>query len=139
MSLEELWNTLKNATDCKTLLKKHLTEEVYQQLKDRKTKFDGTLIHCIKSSGCNNLDGGCGIFASDPDAYEVFKEVLHPVIKDYHKVSEIKHSKPDFGDFNNLGFGDLDPSGDFIVSTRVRVGSSHASYGFPPMVNAEVS
>lgn len=89
--------------------------------------------------GCKNLDSGCGIYASDPEAYDVFKEVLHPVIKDYHKVPEIKHPQPDFGDLNNLGFGDLDPSGDFIVSTRVRVGRSHASYGFPPVVNAEVS
>ena len=49
MSLEELWNKLKNATDCKSLLKKHLTPEVYEQLKDKKTKFGGTLIHCVQS------------------------------------------------------------------------------------------
>lgn len=84
------------------------------------------------------MDSGCGIYASDPEAYDVFKEVLHPVIKDYHKVSEVKHPKPDFGDLNNLGFGDLDPDNEFIVSTRVRVGRSHASFGFPPVVNAEV-
>ena len=84
------------------------------------------------------MDSGCGIYASDPEAYDVFKEVLHPVIKDYHKVSEVKHPKPDFADLNNLGFGDLDPDNEFIVSTRVRVGRSHASFGFPPVVNAEV-
>ncbi|XP_062591518.1 taurocyamine kinase-like [Saccostrea cucullata] len=136
MSLEELWNKLKNATDCKSLLKKHLTPEIYEQLKDKKTKFGGTLLHCIQS-GCKNLDSGCGIYASDPEAYDVFKEVLFPVIQDYHKVSEVKHPQPDFGDLNNLGFGDLDPSGEYIVSTRVRVGRSHASFGFPPVCNAE--
>jgi hypothetical protein len=93
----------------------------------------------ISVSGCKNLDSGCGIYACDPEGYDVFQDVLNPIIKDYHKVAEIQHPKPDFGDLNNLGFGDLDPSGELIVSTRVRVGRSHASFGFPPVVNAEVS
>jgi hypothetical protein len=97
------------------------------------------VIVVISVSGCKNLDSGCGIYASDPEGYDVFEDVLNPVIKDYHKVAEIQHPKPDFGDLNNLGFGDLDPSGELIVSTRVRVGRSHASFGFPPVVNAEVS
>lgn len=58
---------------------------------------------------------------------------------DYHKIDKVTHPQPSFGDVNNLGFGDLDPSGELIVSTRVRVGRSHASYGFPPVLTKEAS
>ncbi|KAL5010474.1 hypothetical protein ScPMuIL_012779 [Solemya velum] len=95
------------------------------------------ILWCDKSSGCENPDSGVGIYAADPDAYNVFADVLHPVIKDYHKVSELKHPSPDFGDINNLGFDNLDPSNEYIVSTRVRVGRSHDSYGFPPVLDKE--
>uniref|UniRef100_A0A194AK72 Putative arginine kinase n=1 Tax=Pinctada fucata TaxID=50426 RepID=A0A194AK72_PINFU len=72
-----------------------------------------------------------------PEGYEVFSDLLDAVIKDYHKVPEVKHPKPSFGDMDNLGFGDLDPSGEMIVSTRVRVGRSHSGFPFPPCATKE--
>lgn len=84
------------------------------------------------------MDSGVGIYASDPEGYETFADVLDAVIKDYHKVDEVKHPKPDFGDLDNLGFGDLDPEGNMIVSTRVRVGRSHQGFPFPPSATKEV-
>ncbi|XP_046582729.1 arginine kinase-like isoform X1 [Haliotis rubra] len=136
MSVEELWSKLKNAAGCKSLLKTHLTEERYKSLKGKKTDFGGTLADCIRS-GCENLDSGVGIYASDPQAYTVFADVLDAVIKDYHKVDKLNHPEPDFGNIDKLGFSDLDPSGDFIISTRVRVGRSHDNYGFPPVITKE--
>lgn len=46
--LEELWKNLYDG-ESKSLLKKHLTPEVYKLLKDRKTKLGGTLADCIRS------------------------------------------------------------------------------------------
>ncbi|ESO89232.1 hypothetical protein LOTGIDRAFT_183253 [Lottia gigantea] len=136
LSVEELWKRLQDANKSKSLLKKHLTPNIYNELKNVKSKFGGTLADCIRS-GCMNPESGVGIYASDPDAYTTFAAILDPVIKDYHKVDVLKHPKPDFGDINNLGFGDLDPSKEMIVSTRVRVGRSHASYGFPPVITKQ--
>ncbi|KAK6169253.1 hypothetical protein SNE40_020337 [Patella caerulea] len=136
LSVDELWTKLQGATDCNSLLKKNLTEPIFKELKDLKSSFGGTLADCIRS-GCMNPDSGVGVYACDPDAYTTFAALLNPVIKDYHKVDKLEHPKPDFGDTNNLGFGDLDPSGNMIVSTRVRVGRSHASYGFPPVLTLE--
>lgn len=79
----------------------------------------------------------CGIYASDPDAYDTFAEVFDPIMKDYHKVNKLEHPAPDFGNLDNLGFGDLDPEGKFINSTRIRVGRSHAGYGFPPTTSKD--
>ena len=47
--LEGLWKKLQTATNCKSLLKKHLTPDVYDQLKGLKTKYGGTLADCIRS------------------------------------------------------------------------------------------
>lgn len=47
--LAELWGLVSSNKDSKSLLKKHLTKEVYEKLKDKKTKFGGTLADCIRS------------------------------------------------------------------------------------------
>lgn len=129
---DSLYSKLKNSgPECKSLLKKYLTQPVFDKLKKKTTDYGGTIASCIRS-GCEHLKSHCGIYASDPDAYDVFSDVFYPIILDYHKVKELKHPAPDFGDLNNLGFGDLDPSGKMVNSTRIRVGRSHANYGFPP-------
>jgi hypothetical protein len=45
----ELWAKLDGASGCKSILKKCLTKEIYEQLKDKKTKLGGTLADCIRS------------------------------------------------------------------------------------------
>jgi len=141
--LEGLWKKLEGA-ESKSLLKKHLDKATYDACKDKKTKFGGTLAECIRS-GCENPESGVGIYACDPEGYTTFAPVLDKVIKDYHAVAELNH--PKIGDPKTYaGFGkdkiddsfDLDKiAGDMIVSTRVRVGRSHDSYGFPPVLNKE--
>lgn len=133
--LADLWGKLSGG-ESKSLLKKHLTKEVYEKLKDKKTKLGGTLADCIRS-GALNLNSGVGVYACDPEGYETFKELLDPVICDYHKVDKVTHPKCDFGPQDKLGFDPLDASGEFIVSTRVRVGRSHDGYPFPPVSTDE--
>ncbi|OWF37578.1 arginine kinase-like [Mizuhopecten yessoensis] len=127
----DLWEKLSKAEGCKSLLKKHLTKERYDALKDLKTSIGGDLGDCIQS-GCNNLDSGVGIYACDPEGYDTFAPVLDAVIMDYHKVAKVEHPEPFFGDMSKLDLGNLDPEGNMIVSTRVRVGRSHAGFPFPP-------
>lgn len=88
--------------------------------------------------GCENLDSWVGILASDPEAYTVFAPVLDAIIKDCHKVEELNHPQSDFG-VDKIDFDELDPEGSMIISTRVRVGRNHDSYGFPPVLSREVS
>nr|KAG5704961.1 hypothetical protein BaRGS_022803 [Batillaria attramentaria] len=133
--VEALWNKLNSNTECKSLLKRNLTEDIYMQLKDKKTSFGGTLGDCIKS-GCENPESGVGIYACDPEGYTVFAPILDKVIMEYHKVTELNHPAPDFGE-DKIDFGNLDPDGEMIVSTRVRVGRSHDSYGFPPVLSKQ--
>ena len=79
-----------------------------------------------------NLDSGVGIYAPDAEAYTVFADIFDPIIEDYHsgfKKSD-KHPAKDWGDVKNLV--NLDPTGEFVVSTRVRCGRSLEGYPFNP-------
>lgn len=120
-----------SATDSKSLLKKYLTKEVFDALKNKKTSFGSSLLDCVQS-GFENPDSGVGIYAPDAESYTVFADLFDPIIEDYHKgfKKTDKHPARDFGDVN--AFGNVDPTGEFVVSTRVRCGRSMEGYPFNP-------
>lgn len=120
-----------SATDSKSLLKKYLTKEVFDALKNKKTSFGSTLLDCVQS-GFENPDSGVGIYAPDAEAYSLFADLFDPIIEDYHKgfKKTDKHPARDFGDVDS--FGNVDPTGEFVVSTRVRCGRSMEGYPFNP-------
>ena len=49
---EKGWQELQNDEKCKSLLKKHLTKDVLDKLKTRKTTLGGTLWHIMASGMC---------------------------------------------------------------------------------------
>ncbi|RWS17690.1 Arginine kinase-like protein, partial [Dinothrombium tinctorium] len=129
--LEAGFKKLQAATDCHSLLKKYLTQEIFDALKTRQTSMGATLLDVIQS-GIENLDSGVGIYAPDAESYTVFKELFDPVIEDYHKGFKPtdKHPPKDFGNIETLV--DLDPEGKYVISTRVRCGRSLQGYPFNP-------
>lgn len=123
------------ASDSKSLLKKYLTKEVFDNLKNKKTPSFGSTLLDVIQSGYENHDSGVGIYAPDAEAYTTFAELFDPIIEDYHggfKKTD-KHPAKDFGDTS--AFGDLDPAGEFVVSTRVRCGRSMEGYPFNPCLS----
>ncbi|XP_026817966.1 arginine kinase [Rhopalosiphum maidis] len=133
--LEEGWCSL-YSSGSKSLLKKYLTKEVLDDLKNKKTKFGSTLLDCVQS-GFENHDSGVGIYAPDADAYTVFAPIFDPIIEDYHKgfKSTDKHPAKNWGDVTTLG--DLDPECKYIISTRVRCGRSLEGYPFNPLLTEQ--
>jgi hypothetical protein len=73
--IEEGYAKLQASAECKSLLKKHLTKEVMDQLKTKKTKMGATLWDVIRS-GVANLDAGIGIYAPDYESYKVTSNFL---------------------------------------------------------------
>ena len=59
-NLEAAFAKLQNAGDCKSLLKKHLTPEIFDKIKGRKTKYESSLLDVIQS-GVENLDSGVSL------------------------------------------------------------------------------
>jgi len=134
--LEESFAKLQGATSCKSLLKKYLTREVFDKLKDKKTGLGASLLDVIQS-GVANLDSGVGVYAPDAEAYTLFAPLFNPIIEDYHfgfKPTD-KHPATDWGDVSTLG--NVDPEGTYVISTRVRCGRSVQGYPFNPCMTEE--
>lgn len=126
--LEEGFAKLKGS-DSKSLMNKHLTKEIFEAIKGRKTKMGATLLDCIQS-GIANLDSGCGIYAPDAEAYTTFKEIFEPIIMEYHKPKALPHPALCWGKTSD--WEDLDPKGEYIVSTRIRCARSVEGYSLNP-------
>jgi len=124
---------LTEAKDCKSLLKKHLTKDIVEQLADKKTKLGATLWDVIQS-GVANLDSGVGVYAPDAEAYTLFAPLFNPIIDEYHKgfPPSAKQPATDLGKDKLTEMPNLDPEKKFIISTRVRCGRSLQGYPFNP-------
>ncbi|XP_064111449.1 arginine kinase-like [Macrobrachium nipponense] len=135
ISLEEEYEKFSN-TESSSLLKKHLTPEIFDAIKDRTTSLGATLYDCIKS-GLANPDSKIGLYAPDVESYACFKELFDPVIDEYHGGfgPDNTHPEVDFGDPSTLG--DLNEWGNYVVSTRVRCARSVEGYPFNPLLTSE--
>lgn len=122
---------------CKSLLKKHLTKDVVDQLKTKKTKLGANLYDCIRS-GVYNLDAGVGVYAPDAEAYKTFAGLFDPIIEEYHGFKPNQKQPPvDLGEGKCSEFPPLDPKGKYIKSTRIRCGRSLAGYPFNPCLTQD--
>ncbi|KAI9803204.1 MAG: hypothetical protein M1825_001995 [Sarcosagium campestre] len=133
--LDAGFTKLQNASECKSLLKKHLTRDVFDALKTKKTSLGATLLDVIQS-GVENLDSGIGVYAPDAEAYTVFAPLFDPIIEEYHgfKSTDLQPAS----DFGNLDvFKNVDPNNEYIVSTRIRCGRSLAAYPFNPCLTEQ--
>uniref|UniRef100_A0A0N4ZXA5 arginine kinase n=1 Tax=Parastrongyloides trichosuri TaxID=131310 RepID=A0A0N4ZXA5_PARTI len=135
--LEEAYAKLNGpeGKDCKSLLKKHLTRETLDNLKNKKTALGATLYDVIQS-GVANLDSGVGIYAPDAESYNTFAELFDKIIKEYHGVDPNKKKQPPVDmDVNKCKeFKPLDPQGKYIKSTRIRCGRTLGGYPFNPLL-----
>ncbi|XP_044746540.1 arginine kinase-like [Coccinella septempunctata] len=124
-------------SDSKSLLKKYLTQEMYNELKEKRTPtFGSTLLDCIQS-GLMNLDSGIGIYAPDPEAYAVFAPLFDAIIQDYHLGFSPAQTHPPLEWGELTAFQNLDPENKYIISTRVRCGRSIEGYPFNPCMTED--
>ncbi|KYJ87358.1 phosphagen kinase [Sulfurovum riftiae] len=121
--------------DCRSLLCKYLTPEVFELLKERKTSHGFTLEQAI-NSGIQNIDSSIGVYAGDKESYTVFGPLFDPIIEAYHGFSknDSHHSnmEPDL-----LKAPNPDPEGEFILSTRIRVGRNVDNMPLGPAISKE--
>ena len=106
--------------DSTSMLKKYLTKDMYDSLCNLKTRNGFTLAQAIHS-GVVNQDSSIGVYAGDAESYRLFSALFDPIIQEYHDFSnEDWHT----GNLNpaELTCADPDPEGEFILSTRIRVG-----------------
>lgn len=130
------FESLQKDDECKSLLKRHLTPEILEELKELRTSFKSTLFDCIKS-GLANHSSNVGVYAPDAESYTLFSKLFDPIIDDYHGgfSPESTHPETNWGDPAELG--NLDPDNEFIRSTRIRCARSVADVPFNPCMSEE--
>ncbi|XP_064833283.1 creatine kinase M-type-like [Oncorhynchus masou masou] len=105
---------------------KVLTKDMYAKLRDKQTSSGFTLDDVIQT-GVDNpghpfiMTIGC--VAGDEESYEVFKDLLDPIISDRHSgYKPTDKHKTDLNFENLKGGDDLEPN--YVLSSRVRTGRS---------------
>merc|ERR1712227_1111171 len=117
-----------------SLVAKHVTKQVWDQLKGIETKTSGfTLIQAI-ACAVEFDNQHCGIYAGDWDSYKEFAPVFDPIIQEYHGISS-----------NSTHTSNMDASklrGNVkaevpVHSCRIRVGRSIDGFGLSPGITKE--
>jgi arginine kinase len=122
-------------TPAQSLMARFLTDEVRAKLSSVETASGFTLKHVI-ASGEANPDSSVGVYAPDAESYRAFGALLDPVIQEYHThPADAKHTRD--LDVSKLPQEPVDPKGDKVVSTRVRVGRNLAGFPFAPGISRE--
>jgi len=121
--------------DCKSMLCKYLTKEVFDELKSRKTPNGFTLQMAI-NSGVKNPDSSIGVYAGDKESYDVFDLLFDPIIKEYHGFDKNDLHVSDF-DSAKLDIDNPDPKGEYILSTRIRVGRNLDGFPMGAIISKE--
>ncbi|XP_022095955.1 arginine kinase-like isoform X2 [Acanthaster planci] len=106
-----------------SLMGQVMTPELFNKLKDVKTKTAGWTIARAINTGTCYQSSFVGCHAGDPESYEVFKELFHPVIEKYHVGYKLDGSMKHITDMdpNKLTVALKDDAKAKVVSSRIRV------------------
>ncbi|XP_022104944.1 creatine kinase, flagellar-like [Acanthaster planci] len=116
-----------------------LTPRIWKNLKDKQTPSGYTLLDCI-NTGIQNPGHPhimtVGVVAGDEECYDVFAELMDPVISARHGGYDKDAKHLTNLNSNDLRGGDnLDPK--YVLSSRVRTGRSIRGYALPPHCTKE--
>lgn len=130
VSYEEIQSAI---GDGNSLLKKHLTEEVYNEYKDVKTA-SGTTLYDIVRSCLKHPTSKIGMYAGDAESYQVFEKLFVPTIEDFHSVDKDLVYNGELGPIKLDLHLDPEAYGDI----RIRMGAN-LNARFPAVQNKEES
>merc|ERR1712070_537316 len=112
--------------------------EVYDKLKNVKTSGGTTLAQCMKT-GVDNPGHPhiktVGLVACDEECYTTFKDLFDPVTSARHGGHDVTSKQPTNMDLTQLSDTDIDPTGKYVLTTRVRTGRSVKGFKLPPTIS----
>jgi len=114
--------------------------EIYQKLKDKKTKMGVTLAKCIKTGVDNKghpMIKTVGLVAGDEESYFLFKDLFDPVIDARHGGYPPSAMHPTNLNLDDVDKTKLDPTGKYVLTSRVRTGRSIKGTRLPPSCTFE--
>ena len=134
-----------NLRENKTVMARLLTPEMFSKVKDKRTSrgyhtgkliksglHDKTANNRLKlSSGESLLETLTGLLAGDEECYDIFSELIDPVICEVHQIDHLNNLRPEV----NLNWEDI-KGGNFyeanVLSCRVSTSRNIQGYGMIP-------
>jgi len=119
-------------------MSKTLTQELFDQLKDKKSSKGYTLSNVIMT-GVVTPHLGVGATAGDEECWDIFKDLYYPVIKGWHGYDAYTQKHPVDLDPSKLWFTDeqRETFNKYVVSTRIRAARNISGFALPAGATAE--
>jgi len=133
------WNEIPSFTPVhKSAMAKHLTPEIFNQLKDLVSPKGYTLSNVIMT-GVVTPHLGVGATAGDEYCFDTFKELYYPIIKDWHGYDAYVSKHPTDLDPSKLVFSDeqKEKFNKYVSSTRIRAARNIKGFSLPPGATVE--
>jgi arginine kinase len=133
---EDLTGFPKFPADCKSLVSKHLTKDIWDSYHNKSDAAGVSFKTCV-FSGCQNVDSGIGCYAGSEDSYKTFSNFFDKIIQEYHGHSPTDNHVSDMNaeSLNCPPFSAEEAA--MIKSTRIRVGRNLAEYPLGPGITNE--
>jgi len=113
-----------------SLLHKYLSTDLYYRISRLKSSTLDTKLKDLIMSGVKNPDSLLGIYVPDVESYTVYKDILDPIIRDYHGLKgKLMHPASNWGKDGDIGSFHNDRDEGKVISTRIRIARSVK--GFP--------
>ena len=116
--------------NCTSLLKAHLTKEIWSAMKKRATHLGGKVQLCVQWGVYDESDP-IGIYATDEEAYKVFDDLFIPIIQDLHPDYDMKVNYRN--EFELVSAPNLQKLTRLVVSVR----RNFKDHPFTPMMSTE--
>merc|ERR1719316_1154124 len=114
--------------------------DVYEKYKGTTTSTGVNLAQCIKT-GVDNPGHPhiktVGIVAGDEESYTVFADLFEPIISARHPGYGPDSTQPTDLDISKISGTDMDPHGQYVLTSRVRTGRSVRGFKLPPVISFE--
>ena len=122
----------------RSAMKKHLTPELYEKLKDVKSSKGYTLSNAVQT-GCLLPHLGVGACAGDEESWDLFKDLYYPIIKEWHGYDAYTQKHPTDLDPSKLVFSEEQKAkfNQYVASTRIRAARNIAGFSLPCGATAE--
>jgi len=117
----------------KSLMAKNLTDEIWAKYKDAKTSKGYTFSNAIQA-GVLRPHLGVGITMGDEECFELFKDIVYPVVKGWHGFDPSTQFHKSDLDASKLKFSSAQAKkfDEYVVSTRVRAARNISGFSLPP-------
>ena len=116
----------------KSLMRKTMTQELFDKLKDVKSSKGYTLCNGMQA-GVLRPHLGVGFTCGDEECFELFKDVINPIVQGWHQFDPATQTHSSDLDFEKLVFTEEDAAlfARYVKSTRIRAARNISGFSLP--------